>query len=96
MTEFRDGIAAATRDGGRTWLPLAAAGPTGFREGVAFVPGRTAVLAVGPGGSDESLDNGRTWRPFALDGCHVVAFAPDGTCGWAAGNKGKIVKLTIK
>jgi amidase len=94
--DFRDGIAAATHDGGRTWIPLAAAGPSGFRESAAFVPGRTAVLAVGPGGSDESIDNGRTWRPFALDGCHVVAFAPDGTCGWAAGNKGKIVKLTIE
>jgi len=94
--DFRDGIAAVTHDGGRTWLPVGAAGPSGFRESVAFVPGRTAVLAVGPGGSDESLDNGRTWRPFPLDGCHVVAIAPDGTCGWAAGNKGKIVRLTIK
>lgn len=94
--DFRDGIAAVTHDGGRTWLPLGADGPSGFREAVAFVPGRTDVLAVGPGGSDESLDNGRTWRPFPLDGCHVVAFAPDGTCGWAAGNKGKIVHLLIK
>jgi amidase len=96
MMEFREGIAAATHDGGRTWLPLGTAGPSGFREGVAFVPGKTAVMAVGPGGSDESLDNGRTWRPFALDGCHVVAFAPDGTRGWAAGNRGKIVALTIR
>ena len=94
--DFRDGISAVTHDGGRTWLPLGAAGPSGFREGVAFVPGRTAVLAVGPGGSDESLDNGRTWRPFALDGCHVVAFAPDGSCGWAAGNKGKLIRLALK
>ena len=94
--DFRDGIAAATHDGGRTWIQLGAGGPSGFREAVAFVPGKTAVLAVGPGGSDESLDNGRTWRPFPLDGCHAVAFAPDGSCGWAAGNRGKIVKLTIK
>lgn len=94
--DFRDGIAAATHDGGRTWLPLGADGPSGFRESVAFIPGRTAVLAVGPGGGDESLDNGRTWHPFFLDGCHVIAFAPDGTCGWAAGNKGKIIRLTIK
>jgi len=94
--DFRDGIAAATHDGGETWQPLGPAGLSGFREGVAFVPNRPWVLAVGPAGSDESLDNGRTWRPFALDGCHVVAFAPDGTRGWAAGNKGKIVRIAVK
>jgi|GEM_PF-28308 len=91
--EFRNGIAAATHDGGDTWQRLE--GLSGFREGVAFVPHRPWVLTVGPGGSDESLDNGRTWRPYALEGCHVVAFAPDGTCGWAAGNKGKIVRITF-
>jgi amidase len=94
--EFRDGIGAATHDGGRTWLPLGPPGLSGFREGVAFVPNRTWVLAIGPGGADESLDNGRSWRPFALDGCHAVAFAPDGTAGWAAGNKGRIVRLMIR
>ena len=65
----------------------------GLSGGRGLRPHRPWVLAVGPGGSDESLDNGRTWRPFALDGCHVVAFAPDSKFGWAAGNKGKIVRI---
>ena len=92
--DFQEGIAAATHDGGETWQSMT--GLSGFREGVAFVPNRPWVFAVGPGGSDESLDNGRTWRPFTLDGCHVVAFAPDGRFGWAAGNKGKIVRIAVK
>jgi len=93
--DFRDAVAAATLDGGESWRPLSTPGISGFRESAAFVPGRPDVLAVGPGGADYSADGGRTWRPFPLDGCHVVAFAPDGSCGWAAGNKGKIVRLRI-
>jgi photosystem II stability/assembly factor-like uncharacterized protein len=94
-TEFRDSIAAVTEDGGKSWRPLLTSGLSGFRESAAFVPGRTDVLAVGPGGADYSGDNGRTWRPFALDGCHAIAFAPDGSLGWAAGNKGKIVRIRV-
>jgi len=93
--EFRDSVTAATLDGGENWQPIDTPGISGFRESAAFVPGRPDALAVGPGGADYSADGGRTWRSFPLDGCHVVAFAPDGSCGWAAGNKGKIVRLLI-
>jgi hypothetical protein len=36
-----------------------------------------------------------TWSSDSLLGCHVVAFAPDGRTGWAAGNKGKIVLCRV-
>jgi len=74
--------------------PVTAGTSTRGIFGLAFRTPREG-LAVGPGGSDESFDNGRTWRPFSLDGCHVVTFAPDGKFGWAAGNKGKIVRIAV-
>ncbi len=91
---FRDGIAARGASGGG-WSPFGAEGPSGFRESAAFVPGRPFVLAAGPDGSDFSVDGGMTWSPEALLGCHVVAFAPDGRTGWAAGNKGKVVLCRV-
>jgi photosystem II stability/assembly factor-like uncharacterized protein len=93
--DFGDGVAASTRDGGQSWQVLRAGEIRGFRESVAFIPGRPDVLAVGPGGADYSADGGMNWRPFPLEGCHVAGFAPDGTRGFAAGNKGKIVRLRV-
>ncbi|MEW1639939.1 oxidoreductase [Streptomyces sp. NPDC093801] len=84
--------AARSADAGRSWTP-AAAPPPAYRSGAAWYPyGRTAALAVGPTGTDVTLDAGRSWR--ALDGgsFDTVACAGDGGC-WAAGEKGRAARL---
>ena len=89
---------AVTSDGGATWTlvtgekgksPL-----TGFRSVVAYVPGTSVVIAVGPSGSDISKDDGKTWTRIDGPGFHTFAFAPDGSAGWGAGSLGRIAKLT--
>ncbi|MDD8027766.1 MAG: YCF48-related protein [Acidobacteriota bacterium] len=88
--------AAFTTDGGRTWTVPAERRPAGFREGVVFVPGsRPALaLAVGPSGSDFSLDDGRTWTPIpGPAGFHALSFARDGSAGWAVGKNGLIARI---
>ena len=52
------------------------------------------AIAVGPSGADLSLDNGRTWMPRG-DGYDTLSFAPGTSTAWAAGDKGRIAKLTI-
>lgn len=84
--------AARSADAGRSWTQ-AATPPPAYRSGAAWYPyGRTAALAVGPTGTDVTLDAGRSWR--ALDGgsFDTVACAGDGGC-WAAGEKGRAARL---
>jgi len=85
-----------TSDGGRTWTVPVERRPAGFRESVVYVPGAgsTLVLAVGPSGSDFSLDDGRTWTPIpGPAGFHALSFAPDGSAGWAVGKSGLIARI---
>ena len=89
--EARDGTAAWTEDGGRTWHPCEQALPGGYRSGAAFQPGTGRVVAVGHNGSDWSADGGRTWRPLGTGRYHGVAFSPAGE-GWAAGPQGRKVE----
>ena len=58
--------ASVTYDGGRSWkLVPADKAPKGYRSGSAFVPWSPGtVVAVGPSGSDFSLDGGRSWTQF--------------------------------
>jgi photosystem II stability/assembly factor-like uncharacterized protein len=89
------GNAAGSDDGGKTWTPLAAGRPGGFREAAAAA-GETAV-AVGPSGSDISLDLGKTWAPIAAPpGFHTVCFARSGRTAWAAGRNGLIARLELR
>jgi photosystem II stability/assembly factor-like uncharacterized protein len=88
----RDGTAAYSGDGGRTWTE-AAAGPAGYRSCVAWLPGPVpACIAVGEGGTSVSSDGGRTWRELSADGFHAVACAPDGSV-FATGAGGRIARL---
>jgi photosystem II stability/assembly factor-like uncharacterized protein len=81
--------AAVTRDGGKTWTPVT--GLSGFRSVVAYVPGqRTAMLAVGPQGSDVSVDDGRTWTKVEGPGYDTFGFVRGTTVGWGAGARGTI------
>jgi photosystem II stability/assembly factor-like uncharacterized protein len=85
---------AVTRDGGATWR--LAKGLRGYRSVVAWSQsGRGPAIAVGPSGSDFSIDNGRTWSPGAPDGYDTLGFAPRTSTAWAAGDKGRIAKLTV-
>ena len=99
----RDGIvvgfdstvaAAATHDGGRTWVR---GGPPPFPAGVyggVYVPGarRPTVVAAGPRGLAYSLDDGATWIAIDSNAYWSVAFASP-RAGWAVGPHGRITKL---
>lgn len=88
--------AATTRDGGATWTLVDTAGLRGYRSVVAWRPaGRAAAIALGPSGGDMSLDSGRTWTAIDGDGYDTLSFAPGTRTGWAAGENGRVAKLTI-
>ncbi len=83
---------ALTEDGGATWH-IPSGRPSGYRSGVAYVPGTDGrvIVAVGTSGSDYSTDGGETWTPIDTVGFNAVAFARGaGTAGWAVGPSGRI------
>ena len=83
-----------TRDGGRTWTRPETA-PQGYRSGVAWHPFlRSAAIAVGPTGSDVTLDGGVRWRQFDADTFDTVDCARDGAC-WASGARGRVGALRL-
>ncbi len=86
--------AAVTSDGGATWTLVK--GLRGYRSVVAWSGrGRGPAVAIGPAGADASVDGGRTWTALAGEGYDSVSFVPGALIGWAAGDKGRIAKLTI-
>ncbi|MBB4904722.1 WD40/YVTN/BNR-like repeat-containing protein [Actinophytocola algeriensis] len=85
---------ALTRDGGKTWREPETA-PAGYRSGVAYHPFLpTVLIAVGPTGSDVSVDGGRHWRQFHDGSFDSVDCTRDGAC-WASGAKGAVGALTL-
>jgi photosystem II stability/assembly factor-like uncharacterized protein len=82
------GAATTSRDAGRSWQAGTVAG---YRSGVAWLFG-AAVIAVGPTGSDLSLDGGRHWRTFDTGSFDTID-CPN-VC-WAAGEHGRIATLGI-
>ena len=86
--------AAWSEDGGETWQ-LATALPSGYRSGSSWVPGRCNVaLAVGPTGSDITVDGGRTWRTFD-GGTFDSVQCPSRNVCWASGEKGRVARLIL-
>jgi photosystem II stability/assembly factor-like uncharacterized protein len=85
---------ALTRNGGKSWREPHSA-PQGYRSAVAYHPwfGNVA-LAVGPTGSDVSLNGGVTWRQFDDGSFDTVDCAPDGAC-WASGQDGRVARLAL-
>lgn len=79
---------AFTTDGGVTWT--LAQGLTGFRSVVAYVPGTKTIVAIGPAGSDYSMDDGKTWKPIEGPGFDTFSFVRGKKIGWGAGAKGTI------
>jgi photosystem II stability/assembly factor-like uncharacterized protein len=77
--------AAFTADGGKTWKLLGR--PFGYRSCVAWTGDRW--VAVGTSGSDDSRDDGQTWRVLDRGNYNSVAFTATGE-GWAVGPNGRI------
>ncbi|RCG27004.1 oxidoreductase [Sphaerisporangium album] len=87
--------AALTGNGGATWT-RAAAPPPAYRSGVTWLPLLPfAAIAVGPTGSDLTVDAGKAWRTFDTGSFDTVACAPDLSC-WAAGEKGRVARLSLR
>ncbi|MEC4017504.1 oxidoreductase [Streptomyces sp. H27-D2] len=93
--EASPGAAAVSGDGGATWTS-ARRSPSEYRSGVSWLPhSRSAALAVGPTGSELTLDAGRTWRAFDTGSYDTVDCTPDLGC-WAAGEKGRVARLGLR
>jgi photosystem II stability/assembly factor-like uncharacterized protein len=95
-TEASNNI-AVTSDGGATWALVRNRGLSGFRSVVAWMPsaGERAFIAIGPSGADWSTDDGQSWTPLPSEGFDTVSFAPHTLVGWAAGQGGRISKLSV-
>ncbi|MBI5850433.1 MAG: hypothetical protein HZB39_05255 [Planctomycetes bacterium] len=96
--DAREGSAAFTVDGGRTWH-ASERPPAGYRSCVAIASGYGPGVrfAVGTNGADASDDGGRTWRRIgdarAALGHHAIAFAPASRIGFAVGPRGRISRI---
>jgi photosystem II stability/assembly factor-like uncharacterized protein len=83
---------ALSADGGQTWREPVNS-PAGYRSAVAYHPFlRSGLLAVGPTGSDVSVDGGRRWHQFDDGSFDTVECGRDGAC-WASGEKGRVATL---
>lgn len=89
------GNAAVTDDGGQSWRAVAGRRPEGYRSCVARVHGTRGptLVAVGPSGSDYSVDGGRTWTLLGSEGFHALSVARGGEVAWAVGEQGRIARL---
>ncbi|KAI1099082.1 oxidoreductase [Jackrogersella minutella] len=86
--------AAWSSDGGVTWVPSTSF-PGGYRSGSTWVYGRYGMaLAVGPTGSDFTLDDGQNWHGFdngSFDSVECV----EGPICWASGEEGRVAFLSL-
>jgi photosystem II stability/assembly factor-like uncharacterized protein len=85
---------AITNDGGETWTLTK--GLSGFRSVVAYIPGTSTLIALGPSGGDYSADDGHTWSTLAGPGFDTFSFAPHREFGWGAGARGTIGRIDFK
>ncbi|MFN0109054.1 MAG: WD40/YVTN/BNR-like repeat-containing protein, partial [Blastocatellia bacterium] len=84
---------ALSGDGGRNWKLVKSSGLTGFRSAVAWIS-ESALIAVGPSGTDSSLNDGANWTNIGSSGFHAFSFSRKGRTGWAVGEKGSIARFT--
>jgi photosystem II stability/assembly factor-like uncharacterized protein len=88
--------AAFTDDGGATWTLARDRGLSGFRSVAAWIPTAPAtILALGPTGADWSADEGVSWAALEGEGFDTLSITRDGSTAWAAGQRGRISKLTL-
>ncbi|MFC2168383.1 S8 family serine peptidase [Acidobacteriota bacterium] len=94
--ENRNQCMAVTEDGGRNWTGIQKHESRGYRSSVMFVPGTpSAYIALGRGGSDITIDDGKNWDPLDNDGYFCLSVEKSGRVGWAAGADGRIAKLIL-
>lgn len=79
---------AFTRDAGRSWHP--ASGSSRYLSAAAWI--RNTAIAVGPAGTEISLDRGASWKRLSDTGFHAVSAARDGWV-WAAGSAGRLARI---
>jgi photosystem II stability/assembly factor-like uncharacterized protein len=93
--ERSGGYVARTSDGGQTWVLAKGTQPAGYRSCVAIVPGTPGpnLIAVGPTGTDISMDGGESWQRLGSAGFDAVGFAGSHS-GWAVGEEGSIARFT--
>lgn len=94
--EIKSDNCAISNDGGLTWNKPTGAAPRGYRSSVAFfvASSEKRLVAVGPDGTDVSMDGGDNWRAASDVGFHAVRFTDQGGHGWASGSDGRIAKWT--
>lgn len=81
------GAIAVTSDSGKSWS-VPKGSPGGYRSGVIYLDESKTWIATGPTGSDVSVDDGQTWKPFDKAAYNAMSFA--GSVGWAVGPAGAI------
>lgn len=92
--EFLDNV-ALTSDGGLTWTTAGRPTFPGAIYGGTYVPGAgPTAVAVGPGGADYSLDDGRTWTAMDTLTYWGIGFA-SARAGWIVGPEGRITKVAF-
>jgi len=82
-----------SHDDGMTWVTNQGTKPSGYRSGVTYFPRFHWVIAVGPNGSDYSMDGGENWEKFSDEGFNAVKLSKSGGSVWAAGSGGRIARL---
>jgi photosystem II stability/assembly factor-like uncharacterized protein len=85
--------AASSADGGRTWREPRSF-PAGLRTAAVWVSSLPAALAVGPTGSDISVDNGHSWKAIDSGHWNTVSCSRDLAC-FAVGNAGLVARLAV-
>lgn len=92
----RGSYISSTVDGGRTWELAGSVNFAGPIYGAAWIPdvAPRAVVAVGPGGAELSVDHGRTWTTVDTVAYWSVGFGSPRD-GWAVGPRGRITKLEL-
>ncbi|KAK1463142.1 oxidoreductase [Colletotrichum melonis] len=86
---------AWSEDGGETWT-ASEVFPGGYRSGSSWAPGLCGVaVAVGPSGSDITLDAGKTWVTFDTGSFDAVECVYGRVC-WASGSAGRVGKLSLR
>ncbi len=92
----RNQCMAKTEDGGRNWTSSQKQERMEYRSCVLFVPGTPSTyIAIGRGGSDITIDDGKSWNPLNNEGYFCLSIEKTGKVGWAAGANGRIAKLTL-
>jgi photosystem II stability/assembly factor-like uncharacterized protein len=89
----RPAPAAWSTDAGQTWH-ASSSGPRGYRSGVASAPDGSALIAVGPSGTDLSRDGGKTWTPLGSLGFDSVSFASR-SAAFASGEDGRVARFQL-